>query len=350
MEKIYRSFYTKSDPIVSYMINRLTIKDGLKILEPCAGDGVFVDALTSQNKNITIDVLELNPKAIQILKEKYENHENIKIKETDMLTDPDLLWYSNVGGIYDRIIANPPYGGWLDYQKRKILKELYPYLYVKETYSLFLYRCIHLLKEKGILVFIIPDTFLNLHMHTKFREFILTNTKIKELVLFPSSFFPGVNFGYSNLSIITLERCADKTECLENIKTVITGFKRVEQLAGLIKNEKKELNIYRFKQGVIFRNIDHGLFINGNKRVADLINRGKVRIGDIAECVTGFYSGNDRKYLKVLSRDVKRAKKYEVVGKEIICDNFVEENNLLAGIEDNKHFVPIVKGGGSKVL
>src|SRR3989338_8689742 len=115
MEKIYRSFYTKSDPIVSYMINGLSIRDGLKILEPCAGDGVFVDALTSQNKNITIDVLELNPKAIQTLKEKYENHENIKIKETDTLMDPDLLWYSNVGGIYDRIIANPPYGGWLDY-------------------------------------------------------------------------------------------------------------------------------------------------------------------------------------------------------------------------------------------
>ena len=54
-----------------------------------------------------------------------------------MLTNATLFLFSNMGGGYDRIIANPLYGGWIDYDRRKQLKRLYPVLYVKETYSLF---------------------------------------------------------------------------------------------------------------------------------------------------------------------------------------------------------------------
>jgi Methylase of polypeptide chain release factors len=124
-----------------------------KVLEPSAGDGVFIDKLLSQNPNIRIDALDLNQKAVEILKEKYVDKQNVKVSQTDTLIDEKLDEYVVKGGGYDRIIGNPPYGGWLDYDKRVELKMKYNGHYAKETYSLFLLRCVSLLKTKGKLTF-----------------------------------------------------------------------------------------------------------------------------------------------------------------------------------------------------
>jgi len=345
-DKVYRSFYTKSDPIVNYMVTMLELKPEVNIFEPCAGDGVFIDALIRKSSNLLIDAYELNPNAISILKEKYRSYSSIKIKQADTLLCPDLYLLGNIGGIYDRIIANPPYGGWQDLEKRQVLKKLYPKLYVKETYALFLYRCVQLLKENGILVFIIPDTFLNLHMHTRLREFLLTNTKIEEILLFPSSFFPGVNFGYANLSIISLKRIKNKKDCLNNTFQIITGFKNVEEI-DKIKTKKTNFETYSFTQNKIYNNIDHAIFISENPKITNMINDHYSRIGDIAECVTGFYSGNDKGYLYSLSAAKKKAK-YKVMDKNLICHDYLKEKDLLGGVEGKRHFIPILKGGGIK--
>lgn len=348
MEEVYRSYYTKSDPIVHYMVEKLSVESGMRVFEPCAGDGVFIDALNSRIPNLSIDIYELNPKAIEVLKEKYKSNSNIKIAQGDTLTGQQLILFSDAGGIYDRIIANPPYGGWLDYEKRKYLKKLYPLLYIKETYTLFLYRCAQLLRDNGILVFIIPDTFLILHMHTKLRKYLLTNTKIREICLFPSSFFPGVNFGYSNLCIITLQKCINEDQCLNNEVRVITGLKSVAELGVLGEVLKKHHRIFALKQSDIYENIDHALLISEDPRISYLIKHCETKIGDIADCVTGFYSGNDKQYLHPISEKIKNARKYEVLNKSLVCDDYMLKGDILEGIKGPKHFIPLVKGGGIK--
>jgi len=347
MEKLYRAYYTKSEPIVSYMVEMLSVEAGMQVFEPCAGDGVFIDALDGKIPNLSIDIYELNPGAISTLKNKYGAKDNISITQGDTLTSRELIFYSDAGGIYDRIIANPPYGAWQDYEKRKMLKKLYPKFYVKETYTLFLFRCVQLLRNNGILVFIIPDTFLNLHMHARLREYLLTNTKIKEIALFPSSFFPGVGFGYSNLSIITLQKSISKDECLNNEVRVVTGFRNVKALESIKSNHHK---IYSFMQKDIYGNIEHALFISEDPIITHLINSCGQRVGDIADCVTGFYSGNDKKYLRCVPSKVKNGAKYKPVDKKLICEDYNTKNNLLDGIECSKCFIPIVKGGGVKYL
>jgi len=229
----YQAFYTKSTPIVDYMVNKLRLKAKDKVLEPCGGDGVFVEAILAMNELANIDICELNEEAYQLLVNKFSNFANVQIRKCDTLLDSDLIFSSSFGGVYDKIIANPPYGAWQDLEKRAALKKIYVDLYAKETYALFLFRCIELLKEEGILSFIIPDTFLNLHMHKAIRQHILTKTKILELALFPSSFFPGVNFGYANLSIITIQKSNDKANCLNNEFKVLTTFSNVEQLSKI---------------------------------------------------------------------------------------------------------------------
>jgi len=348
MEKVYRSYYTKSGPIVTYMVQKLSAENGMRVLEPCAGDGIFVAALNSITQNLSMDVYELNPQAVLLLRRRYGRNAEVRITQADTLTDETLSFLARMGGIYDRVIANPPYGGWLDYEKRKLLSKLYPNLYVKETYTLFLYLCVQLLRDKGILVFIVPDTFLNLHRHTSLRRYLLTTTKIREVCLFPSCFFPGVNFGYSNLCVITLEKCISEKRCLDNVFKVVTGLRSVGELALLAKGPTSQHSVFNFKQREVYENIGHALFISEDPRTTHVINRCTVRIGDIAHCVTGFYSGNDKKYLRTASRHLKNARKYELVDTSLICVDYESKQDILDGIKGTKRFIPIVKGGGIK--
>jgi adenine-specific DNA-methyltransferase len=99
MKAIYQPYYTKSEPIVKYMVDMLDIKNGMRVLEPCAGDGVFVDALNSKISNLSIDIFELDPVAIKILRDKYEAFPNIAIYHGDTLTDHRLSLYAKAGGI-----------------------------------------------------------------------------------------------------------------------------------------------------------------------------------------------------------------------------------------------------------
>ena len=122
---------------------------------------------------------------------------------------------------------------------------------------MFLYACIQCLKENGRLCFIIPDTFLYLHRHIAIRKYILLNTKIKELALFPSSFFPNVNFGYANLCIITLEKSSNSIDNLNNNITIRKNFKNVYEL------EHKESGYTEIiQQKTIYNSIDLALLSN----------------------------------------------------------------------------------------
>lgn len=205
MSDIYCSYYTKSNNITKYMVSMINPTEDDHILEPCGGDGAFIDALLSCSQNLKIDTCDLDKTAVNKMKSKYSTQKRISIRETDTLIDPLFDEYSS-SGYYDKIIGNPPYGGWQEYDRRAELKRKFQGFYVKETYALFLLRCITLLKEKGILSFIIPDTFLYLHNHTQLRKYLLEHTIIKEIVIFPSKFFPGDSFGYSNLCIITIQK------------------------------------------------------------------------------------------------------------------------------------------------
>lgn len=341
---LYQAYYTKSDDIVSYMTSLLDLNGSEKVLEPCAGDGVFIDYLIEKYPNIEVDALELKYESYVNLCAKYSNKNNISIRNTDTLTDSELYLQSSIGNGYDAVIANPPYGAWREQNDRKNLKKLYNGFYAKESYSLFLYRCIESLRENGRLSFIIPDTYLSLHRHRDIREYILTKTKIKEIALFPSSFFPGINFGYANLSIISLERKTKKDENLRNKFLIIQGYKSVSELGN---NNLESLKLIEKTQIDIYNSPDHSFIINENKSIVNFLSSNVSKIEDVCDCVTGFYSGNDKEFLKVKNKKIRNSKKYD-----IIDNNIVEYNcdpTLIDGIKDNtKKFVPIVKGGNTK--
>jgi len=181
---------------------------------------------------------------------------------------------------------------------------------------------------------------LNLNMHKDIRKHILSTTKIKEIALFPSSYFPGVNFGYANLSIISLEKSSDYKSNVENTFKIIKDYKSVEELGNKNVTHLTELNI---QQKSVLNNDGYIFLTNTNPKVSDYIKETKTSIGDICDCATGFYSGNDKDRLKVLSKEIRNSKRYDEVDKEIITYDC--SSRPIDGIENEKIYVPIVKGG-----
>lgn len=342
MKDQFCSFYTNSEDITYYMVSRLGINDGDIILEPSAGEGIFIDEILQARKRVHIDALDINDDAISVLQKKYDDNPNVDVRKTDTLFDSQLdkydisqLWlkqtdtlldeqldfFTSTGGHYTGVIGNPPYGAWQDYDRRDQLKRKYVGQYVKETYSLFLLRCISVLKIKGRLSFIIPDTFLYVNMHTKLRELLLTRTKIEEIIIFPSKFFPGISFGYSNLCIITLER-SDNQDAIDNNVKVYRGFKKSDEFRKLISSENLPdyIEQFKLKQSDILSN-PQNRFIFADSKIVSLLKESTFNLGDVADVVTGFYTGNNTKFIKVSSSDVKGSKNYTVVDSDMIVDN-----------------------------
>lgn len=342
-QKVFQAYYTTSEPIVTYMIDLLDLKGSETIFEPCAGNGVFLDSILDKYKKVKVDAFELNFEAYSKLKNKYSDLDTVSVKQTDTLTDLELELLCSMGGKYDAVIANPPYGAWRNTKERASLKKRFNGFYAKESYSLFLYRSIESLNEGGKLVFIIPDTYLNLNMHKDIRKYILTKTKIKEISLFPSSYFPKVNFGYANLSIIALEKSSNISSNLNNSFNIYKSFNSVEELG---KNELQHLTKLKFKQEDILNHEGHVFLTSKNQDISDSIRNAQITIGDICDCATGFYSGNDKARLKVLNKSIRNSKKYDVVDKTKIT--FDCSSKPLDGIKTPKVYVPIVKGGNVK--
>lgn len=339
MHNIYCAYYTNSVPITEYMVKKLNLSVGDVVLEPCAGEGVFIDSLLEEGvEQITIDALDMDNRAIEILNRKYGSINEVNVRETDTLFDTELDWIFMQGGKYDKIIGNPPYGAWQEYEKRTSLKKKFPGHYVKETYTLFLLRCISMLKDGGRLSFIIPDTFMFLNLHKNLRRALLTNTIIDEILIFPSKFFPGVSFGYSKLSIITLKKTSNESEALNNEFRIIKGFQDVNELPKLVDGIlPPSAAVFHLIQSEIINNPE-SRFLLDEENIFDLTNSTYV-LSDLADVVTGFYTGDNIKFIRTKNKDVKGAKKYEVIN----IDEVSESVDLNGIVEDGKHFIPYVK-------
>ncbi|MEI6057807.1 MAG: N-6 DNA methylase [bacterium] len=333
------SFYTESDPILTYMVNRLDVNQGDFILEPCAGDGVFIEKiLASSDKEYKIDAVDLNPKAVSGLKLKFTK-EKVKVWQADTLLDFKSDLYNQNSHTYSKIIGNPPYGAWQDTQKRELLKEIYGG-YVKETYTLFIRKCIDLLSENGRLVFIVPDTFLALHMHQDTRKKILQETKVEEILLIPSSFFPGVNFGYSNLCIISFV----KTKPTHDHEIKLVSVKRsIDDLYELADRDYSAVDSYQtLVQSEVLQSDGHSFLIGGNKRIRSLLKE-SVNLGSMADCVTGFYSGNNKKYIVAKNDKVRGSKGYTVLKNNFVDLNSIKSFDLLDGVAGKEKYIPYLK-------
>jgi adenine-specific DNA-methyltransferase len=342
----YQAHFTNSALIIEYMVNMLQPGPGDLILEPAAGHGSFVQAVLQKAPETQIEAYELNEGCSIELNKRFSDDERVSIVHGNTLRHSGFGPCNKSRDVYDRVIANPPYGAWLEYAERERFKLLYPGVYAKETYGLFLALCIRLLKHGGRLVFIVPETFLTLHRHSRLREILLTQCKVREISIFPSHFFPGIRFQYAKLSIITLEKDTSRYACFSNTMCVTYGFSKPDMLLDAAAFDG--VKVYR-RQADVYHAADHAFLLHEKPQVTNVFYSSTIRLGDIADCVTGFYSGNDRRFLTHNAPDARSAKRYMQIDEELVtCSPTHEERTI--GISGRRMFVPIRKGGSAEYV
>lgn len=330
MNKIYQAYYTNSTYIKNYMISKLNLTRFDKVLEPCVGEGAFVDKILEINSNQNLTLYDIDDYAIDVVKQKYLNKLNVKINLANTLLNEKLDFCN-----FDKIIGNPPYGAKMSQKEKKEIGLKYSDIYSKDSYVLFFYRCLTLLKEYGKIVFLIPDTFLYLNFHKKFRKFLFSKFCVEEIVIFPSKLFPGISFSYGNLSIITVK----------NNKKLIKS--NVIKIYDSIKKENDFNNIKSFipktiPQVDILAEKNYNIHLN-TELTAKLTNI-KLFLGDIAACVTGIYTGNNKEFIKVKSNNVRNSKNYQLINPNKI--NYSKTD--IEGIDEKNCFIPLIKGSNKK--
>jgi adenine-specific DNA-methyltransferase len=335
---ILRSYYTSNDALVSYMVDLLALKDGDYCLEPSAGNGCFIDGLLATGKDINICAIEISAAAVDGLSYKYKDAANIDIVHGDFL-QPDRDSISPVKG-FDRIISNPPYGGWQEYTRRDCLKFRFPDLYVKETYGIFLAHSLAKLNTDGRAVFIIPETFLYLHLQKGLRKRLLGQYSIVSIDIFPSKVFPDVNFGYAKLCIISID---NRLPAEGHSFTV----RHSENLGELTSKKGKEYEIDA--QSVLDR-AEYTFPLSGQSAETLFIDDCQIHLGDIADCVTGIYSGADTQFLKRSPDNLSRVTKYPEIEKSQVFRSILGQQPSLNGLDDRACFLPVLKGGGFPYL
>jgi len=147
-----------------------------KILEPSCGTCEIIYACDKYFNNIEMDGVELNDTI-------YEAIQTLNFQNNVRLIHADFIKMDFQGVTYDLIIGNPPY---CVCEKGYLVDPLFkPYIVGRpNTFGLFLLKAISLLKENGILAFIVSKSCLNAAYYSKIRNYIKGTCRILELIDF----------------------------------------------------------------------------------------------------------------------------------------------------------------------
>lgn len=175
------SYYTPCSIIQKSLLN---LKPADKFLDPCCGTGSFLleASKTISNPN-NIFGCDLDKTACFIAKINLI----IQFKEKTFspnIINCDFLTTNLFDTKFDMIATNPPWGA-ITQDK---YKKLFPQISSDEIFSYFIIKTSNIIKENGQLIFILPESILNVKAHQDIRNFILSNMSIDEISLFGKAF------------------------------------------------------------------------------------------------------------------------------------------------------------------
>jgi hypothetical protein len=258
------------------------------------------------------------------------------------------VYFSEVfnNGGFDIVIGNPPYGG------EKIEDDTKKQLAIgsKDAYGAFISRSLYdkhsLLKQDGILGFIVSDTFMTIKTHLALRKQMMENRIFQMLRVHPDTFDATVNACVMlvqkkdgdvpedhRCSMVDLTRVSAREnhdrfiEIISRIKidSERPGNEKVLQMRGdnWRSESSEEYAIYVYPQSLINKNTNNPFFVASPKLFAFMHESGVsltrteiggkqvlarsiemndkqvqvVKLGDIADVKVGLQTGDNNSYL-----------------------------------------------------
>ena len=97
-----KNFYPTPEHLIRKMCEKVNFNPIQYILEPSAGKGDIVDYLQKKYYERDFSLIEKDENLLAILKAKCQEHNKMKVIDSDFLTYPG-------GDLFDLIIMNPPF-------------------------------------------------------------------------------------------------------------------------------------------------------------------------------------------------------------------------------------------------
>ena len=331
----YQSFFTDAEEINDLMISLLGDIDRAQVLEPCAGHGAFIKPLL--HKVAHIDAIDIDGAHVRELDSLETN--TLYVQEGDFIdyfVGGSLISPLSIGSDYDAIICNPPYGLKFSVSYRKTIKTKYPGLYARESYGLFMVFGLRCLKEGGRFVFIVPDTFLTSRNHRSLRVCLRDNMNITHLVQFDSARFESVNFGYGSLCIVA----GNRSSTGQNDDVLWLDYRGSEAPLTLCASDSPErLSSFDLRQST-----DYGWVLPKNE--VNLSASAFALLGDIADCRTGIYTGDNPRFCGYDKlRPSFRINGHPIAWSQVRSTDALTEDERENGLENPPYYVPFVRGG-----
>lgn len=226
-------FFPTPKKQVDLLLSKMDIKKDDFVLEPSFGTGDFLIPLKELSKNV-----------YGVEKEESIFHDFGNCYNIDFLT-----WETDLR--FDYIIGNPPFFETNEYW------DLFEDVSFgrNNVYSYFIKKSIDLLKDGGVLAFILPRTINTGYYFNKIREYIIRKTDIIDIIEIDR--FDGV---LQDLQILILKKGENSGRFLvnkksttifsieyENLNHLISNYKTIKDLGFLVTtgsvvwNENKEL-------------------------------------------------------------------------------------------------------------
>ncbi len=322
-KNIKGSYYTPQSILEEIFPNN--IDSSSTFLDPCCGTGSFLleaaNSITSPEQIFGCDMDEVACFIAKI---------NLIIKFKDKEFRPnifnmDFLGVNNLGN-FDIIATNPPWGALSkpDYKKK------YPQITSDESFSYFIAECSKHLNHGGKMLFVLPESVLNVKVHSDIRKFILDNFQIEKINLF-GRVFSKVLTGVVSLSL------RERGETQEDI---IIGTNRISQSFfegntnynfSVLDNYDVQLldKIYSkpyltLKDSVWALGIvtgDNSRFISENQKNGEKIYSGKNISKDGISDSARYILYDRTQFQQVASGDIYRAKEklvYKFISKKLV--------------------------------
>ena len=305
-----------------FMVEKLGEVEGKRILEPGAGEGVFIRELLRRGAEpAQITALDTNPHFERIYKGF-----GINYRISDFLLHENPI---EIQPLFDCVIGNPPYlsrhSPYLHAHRKSFLKR-FEDIGVYDTYSLFIYHGLRFLKEGGILCFIVSDSFLTIGYHRKLRQSLLENYKLREIILAPRNLFSKQGVNNSPCIIVIEKRHPD-----DRHEVAFVDRLKSEQ------EYRRPLRIRQLPQYCFLKIRGCPISINVGNFAAGLFSS-LPSISEVMEGHIGLHTHNNRRFVAAI-RETKLADRFIKQGRTVIPRSFLSEE---------EKWRPYLKKGGEE--